>query len=132
VAEVVRDHLPDGTVLRSLGERTLRGLARDEHVFELSPLTGEDISPAAIERPALPAVLAGPGPFVGRDPALDGLATEWATAMAGTARAMFIAGEPGVGKTRLAGESARRAHDQGALVLYGRCDEELGAPYQPF
>ena len=45
---------------------------------------------------------------------------------------MFVAGEPGVGKTRLAGEWARRAHEADALVLYGRCDEDLGAPYQPF
>ena len=46
--------------------------------------------------------------------------------------AVLIAGEPGVGKTRLAGEWSRQAYDQGALVLYGRCDEDLGAPYQPF
>ncbi|MHB8463264.1 MAG: nuclear transport factor 2 family protein, partial [Acidimicrobiales bacterium] len=116
-----------------LGEHALRGLTRGENVFELAPMAVVDeTSPPDLERPALPAVLAGRGPFVGRDAELDVLATEWATAMAGTARAMFVAGEPGVGKTRLAGEAARRAHDQGALVLYGRCDEELGAPYQPF
>ncbi|AMD53821.1 hypothetical protein ATO49_02950 [Mycolicibacterium fortuitum subsp. fortuitum DSM 46621 = ATCC 6841 = JCM 6387] len=45
---------------------------------------------------------------------------------------MLIAGEPGVGKTRLAGEWCRQAHEQGAVVLYGRSDEDLGAPYQPF
>ncbi len=45
---------------------------------------------------------------------------------------MLIAGEPGVGKTRLAGEWSRQAYEQGAVVLYGRCDEDLGAPYQPF
>ncbi len=47
-------------------------------------------------------------------------------------RAVLIAGEPGVGKTRLAGEWSRQAYEQGAVVLYGRCDEDLGAPYQPF
>ena len=26
----------------------------------------------------------------------------------------------------------RQAYDEGAVVLYGRCDEDLGAPYQPF
>ena len=45
---------------------------------------------------------------------------------------MLIAGEPGVGKTRLAGEWSRQAYEQSAVVLYGRCDEDLGAPYQPF
>ncbi|MDQ3945847.1 MAG: adenylate/guanylate cyclase domain-containing protein, partial [Actinomycetota bacterium] len=38
----------------------------------------------------------------------------------------------GVGKTRLAGELAHALHDEGALVLAGRCDEDLGVPYQPF
>ncbi len=37
-----------------------------------------------------------------------------------------------MGKTRLALELARTAHAQGAVVLYGRCDEELGDAYQPF
>ena len=46
--------------------------------------------------------------------------------------AVLLAGEPGVGKSRLAAEWARVAHAGGALVLYGRCDEGLGAPLQPF
>src|SRR5439155_3593653 len=41
-------------------------------------------------------------------------------------------GEPGIGKTRLAVELGRRAHDGGTTVLYGRCDEDVGVPYQPF
>jgi tetratricopeptide (TPR) repeat protein len=44
----------------------------------------------------------------------------------------LIAGEPGVGKTRLAAEAARLAREQGALVLYGQSDDELGSPFQPF
>ena len=44
---------------------------------------------------------------------------------------VVIAGEAGVGKTRLAAAAAMAA-DDGALVLYGRCDEGLGVPYQPF
>ena len=43
-----------------------------------------------------------------------------------------MSGEPGVGKTRLAAEVARSAFDDGGVVLYGRCDEDLGVPYQPF
>jgi DNA-binding SARP family transcriptional activator/tetratricopeptide (TPR) repeat protein len=45
---------------------------------------------------------------------------------------VVIAGEAGVGKTRLAADVAQRAVDRGALVLYGRCDEGLRVPYQPF
>ena len=40
--------------------------------------------------------------------------------------------EPGIGKTRTAAEVAQVAFAEGAIVLYGRCDEEVGAPYQPF
>ena len=45
---------------------------------------------------------------------------------------ILIAGEPGVGKTTLATDVARAAFDAGAVVLLGRCDEELGTPYGPF
>ena len=45
---------------------------------------------------------------------------------------MILAGEPGIGKTRLAGELARAVQAEGALVLYGRCDDGLAVPYQPF
>jgi tetratricopeptide (TPR) repeat protein len=44
----------------------------------------------------------------------------------------LLAGEPGIGKTRLAAELAALVHDEGAVVLAGRCDEDLGVPYQPF
>ena len=45
---------------------------------------------------------------------------------------MLIGGEPGLGKTRLAAELARSVAAEGAAVLYGRCDEDLGIPYQPW
>ena len=45
---------------------------------------------------------------------------------------MLLAGEPGIGKTRLATEFAREAHADGATVLYGRSDPESLVPYQPF
>jgi DNA-binding SARP family transcriptional activator len=136
-AELVIDSLPDDVVLADLGTRQLRNLARPEHVFELRLETAEErieeaSGEAPLERPSLPAVLAGPGPFVGRGQELERLFAAWQTALAGGTNAVLIAGEPGVGKTRLAGEWSRQAYDQGALVIYGRCDEDLGAPYQPF
>ncbi|OBK46769.1 BTAD domain-containing putative transcriptional regulator [Mycobacterium sp. 1081908.1] len=136
-AELVIDSLPDDVVLADLGTRQLKNLARPEHVFELRQETSEDrgeeaSGEAPLERPGLPAVLAGPGPFVGRGQELERLFSAWQTALAGGTNAVLIAGEPGVGKTRLAGEWSRQAYDEGALVIYGRCDEDLGAPYQPF
>jgi class 3 adenylate cyclase/tetratricopeptide (TPR) repeat protein len=70
--------------------------------------------------------------FVGRDGDLDRLGQLWNETAAGELRVALLAGEPGVGKTRLAAELARLVHDDGATVLAGRCDEDLGVPYQPF
>ena len=70
--------------------------------------------------------------FVGRDTELDRLGQLWKEATAGGLRVALLAGEPGVGKTRLAAELARKVHEDGATVLAGRCDEDLGVPYQPF
>ncbi len=136
-AELVIDSLSDDVVLTDLGMRQLKNLVRPEHVFELrldaaGIASDQPANDESIERPALPAVLAGRGPFVGRGDELGQLFSVWQTALTGTTDAVLIAGEPGVGKTRLAGEWSRQAHAQGALVLYGRCDEDLGAPYQPF
>ena len=136
-AELVIDTLADDVLLNDLGMRQLKNLARPEHVFELRLETdaGQQESHAtesAPERPDLPAVLVGPGPFVGRGQELEGLLSAWHAALAGGVRTVLIAGEPGVGKTRLAGEWSQRAYELGAIVLYGRCDEDLGAPYQPF
>jgi class 3 adenylate cyclase len=136
-AELVIDSLSDDVVLADLGMRQLRNLPRPEHVFELRLESVDDgprpqTSDAPMERPAFPAVLTGPGPFVGRGPELERLLSAWQTAVAEGVRTVLIAGEPGVGKTRLAGEWSGQAYEQGAVVLYGRCDEDLGAPYQPF
>ncbi|OBI83885.1 BTAD domain-containing putative transcriptional regulator [Mycobacterium asiaticum] len=136
-AELVIDTLPDDVELADLGMRQLRNLARPEHVFELRLGAAADVaqpqtSDEPMQHPELPAVLLGAGPFVGRGAELEKLLSTWQTASIGGACAVLVAGEPGVGKTRLAGEWSQRAFAQGAVVLYGRCDEDLGAPYQPF
>lgn len=135
-AELVIDALSDDVMLIDLGTRQLRNLVRPEHVFELR-LESTDVSHTAptdapLERPDPPAVLTGGGPFVGRNQELNRLMSAWQTTLGAGTRAVLIAGEPGVGKTRLAGEWSRQAHEHGAVVLYGRCDEDLGVPYQPF
>jgi DNA-binding SARP family transcriptional activator len=138
VAELVRDHLPPGTALHERGHRNLRGLSRGENVFQLARATVDNLESTprsvepAIARPPVPAVLAGAGPFVGRADEQRALVGLWDECVAGNSRAALIGGEPGVGKSRLAGEIAQHAYAAGALVLYGRCDEDLAAPLQPF
>ncbi len=72
------------------------------------------------------------GPFAGRFEELDRVQLAWREALGGYRRVVLIAGEPGIGKTRLAREAAAQAQADGALVLLGRCDDELAVPFQPF
>jgi DNA-binding SARP family transcriptional activator len=78
-------------------------------------------------RHALPPALARAAErrFVGREPALELLHERLS---AGGRRFVFLAGEPGIGKTSLAAAFAREA----PVVLYGRSDEDALTPYQPF
>jgi DNA-binding SARP family transcriptional activator len=134
-AELIRDHLPPGLALIDLGHHELRGLSRPERVFELrAGVSGEPDADAGRVVLALPRSLQIPvsAPFVGRAAELERLRERWRQVCAGTRSAVVMGGEAGIGKTRLASELARDVHEQGALVLYGRCDEGLAVPYQPF
>jgi hypothetical protein len=84
--------------------------------------------------PALPpALLTEMGPvFVGRDAELARLREVCLDDGDGGPRLVLIAGEPGVGKTRLAAELGRLVTRRDGTVLAGRCDEDLAVPYQPF
>jgi len=70
--------------------------------------------------------------FVGRETELAALEQAWEVAKRGSRRVVLVAGEPGIGKTSLVGELAVEAHREGGIVLYGRCDEDVGFAFQPF
>ena len=54
-------------------------------------------------------------------------------ALSGHGRIVMLAGEPGIGKTRIAQELVSLAEDRGAKVLWGWCYEHRGAPpYWPW
>jgi len=80
----------------------------------------------------------GPGgpdgaPFVGRDREMADLLSGVGSAVSGRGRLFLIAGEPGIGKSRLADELAWHAEQRGMRVLWGRCWEAGGAPaYWPW
>jgi predicted ATPase len=71
--------------------------------------------------------------FVGRGRELGQLERALDAARAGSGTTVLIAGEAGIGKTRLASEAARRARDVGFEVLLGRSIDLVGTelPYQP-
>jgi DNA-binding SARP family transcriptional activator len=71
-------------------------------------------------------------PLVGRTEEHLALVTLYRTARRGQCQVIVLEGEPGIGKTRLAGEFLRWATAQGADVWHGRAFETGGRlPYQP-
>jgi predicted ATPase len=67
-------------------------------------------------------------PFVGRETEIEKLTALLGRAGAGASQTVFIAGEPGAGKTRLAQEFANQACDAGWQVLIGRAYDMLSMP----
>src|SRR5215213_4400891 len=126
----------------------LRRILRDELGATPSPevqalhqrLLDGDVAPAPHPNGAgpharvpLPALLLrrDRAAFVGRGPEIETLRQAWADTRGGNRRLVVLCGEPGIGKTRLAGELAREAHT-GGTVLYGACQEDAVVSYQPF
>ncbi|MDQ6526244.1 DUF2791 family P-loop domain-containing protein [Nocardioides sp. LHD-245] len=71
-------------------------------------------------------------PMVGRDREGAVLSTALSAVAEGDARVVLLAGEPGIGKTRLAQEMSRYAAERAFLVAVGRCHEPLRAtPFAP-
>ncbi|MFQ5418624.1 MAG: AAA family ATPase, partial [Myxococcota bacterium] len=66
--------------------------------------------------------------FVGRESEIASLYAAFEHALAGTPQLVLVAGEAGIGKTRLLEELAPAVRDDGATVLHGRCIEGGGAP----
>jgi tetratricopeptide (TPR) repeat protein len=116
-----------GHDFRPVGSIELKGLADPVPAAEVAWQVGDHAVP-------LPGPLAGSETIglVGRVDEMERLWTAWKHARTGEKRLVLLSGEPGVGKTRLAAELARRAHAEGAAVLFGRCDDDLAVPYQPF
>jgi class 3 adenylate cyclase len=133
-ADLVTDRLPPEVQLADLGHHELRGLTRGERVYRLVDRRSEGdlIAPLAPEFDAVPPSLPAPGLLVGRDAENHALTKVWKEAVAGERRVALVAGEPGIGKTALVASLAHAVHDDGAVVLHGRCDQDLAAPYQPW
>ena len=73
------------------------------------------------------------GTLIAREEELGRLLSAIDAVEGGSGRLVLLAGEPGVGKTRLAQEVTLHVHSRGFLVASGRCYEpEQSVPYFPF
>jgi hypothetical protein len=92
------------------------------------------MQPAAKPRRPVPSWLATreQTAFVGRSGELARLVGVWERVLGGRRRLVLVEGEAGIGKTRLVTEFGRALHEEGAIVLCGRCAEENLVAYQPF
>lgn len=66
--------------------------------------------------------------FVGRERELEELTAALGEARSGRGRFLLMTGEPGIGKTALAGVLGERAAAEGVRVVWGHCWEGGGAP----
>jgi DNA-binding SARP family transcriptional activator len=112
--------------LRDAGELALRGFEHPVRAWEVMWAAERSVS-----IPLAGALDVG-GAFAGRETELALVRGAWDAATGGARRAVLVTGEPGIGKTRLAAELGAHARSQNGVVLYGRCDEGLAAPAQPF
>jgi class 3 adenylate cyclase/tetratricopeptide (TPR) repeat protein len=122
-----------GHEFASLGQLGLKGLAEPLAACEVlwSPLAQPD--PPTVELGLPPVFAHATGlPFSGRDEVFDQLVDAWKRCVAGGFEVVLLAGEPGIGKTRLAQELAVRVQGGDGRVLGGRCDEDVTIPFQAF
>jgi tetratricopeptide (TPR) repeat protein len=120
----------------------LRALESVGVAGDLKAASGRDATAETVKPPdrtgegvPLPLRLAAPPAlgFVGRRSDLEALGEALGEVRAGSGvQIVLVGGPPGIGKTTLCSEFARFAHEQGAVVLYGRGEEDLRVPYQPW
>ncbi len=122
-----------GHEFASLGDLELKGLADPLPACQVlwSPLAQPE--PQAVELGLPPVFAHATGlPFSGRDEVFEQLVDAWKRCVAGGFEVVLLAGEPGIGKTRLAQELAVRVQGGDGRVLGGRCDEDVTIPFQAF
>ena len=74
---------------------------------------------AAVDATRLPPELDTATPLLGREADLEWLRGHWRRALAGAGRLVLVAGERGIGKTRLVAELAEEVLQDRGAVLYG-------------
>ena len=133
----VRTILRDASALREAGHaitgsRGRGGGLKLEWATQFA-LPQDSDRPSPVAHASTPASIALDGVFVGRHREIEAIEQAFAETVAGTGRVFMLAGEPGIGKTRVAQRASSLLGQRGALVLWGRCYESDSAPpYWPW
>ena len=106
---------------------TSAGAAAPAATTPTEPAAGAFAEAPQVPSPAAPHTQAS-WPLAGRAGELAALDGALRDALAGRAGFVSLVGEPGIGKSRLAGELAAIASRQGVRVVEGRCSQDEGAP----
>jgi DNA-binding winged helix-turn-helix (wHTH) protein/tetratricopeptide (TPR) repeat protein len=102
-------------------------------ISQVRETTDDELGATRLGIPPPPSLVATASvDFVGREADLAQIQDVWQRAKDGRHQLLLVAGEPGIGKTRLLLEFARNRAAEGTTVLMGYCDEENLVPYQPF
>jgi len=144
VTDTVRSLVRTGGLapMRDLGAWKLKGVAESVHVYEIETTkssAARSVGPSL----RLPAMLLPPPlrgatglvvcpELVQRELQLATLLEHVGAAATGESRIVAVAGEAGVGKTRLVRELARVAQEDGFYVFGGRSHASAALPYEPF
>jgi hypothetical protein len=131
-AVMVGRALPPGAELRDRGSHPLGEGHPPERIYEFRVDAGEGSGGESAASNLEWARRAVVGPLAGVDDQLAELVAAWGAALHGRRRTVILSGGDGVGKTTLVAELALRLHGEGALVLYGRWDQDVVTPYQAF
>jgi class 3 adenylate cyclase len=116
-----------GHDLQPVGKLDLKGIPEPMTAFRLAWESGD----GETDLPLPPRLRAVPEDgFVGRKEEQSRLGEVAAAAQTGHRQLVLISGEPGIGKTRLATQTALEMHARGAAVLFGRSTEGLEVPYR--
>jgi DNA-binding SARP family transcriptional activator len=110
----------------------------DEHKYEahIADVPRSEVNDIEIEATAIASQIVAnhilQGEMIGRAEEIKQLQRAYTSIRGGKQRVLFVSGEAGIGKTRLAREFSTWVEGQGATVLWGNCYEMSGAlPYQP-
>ena len=133
VLRTVRELLDDELGLEPSSElRALQtAVLRQEPVLEWTVTAPKSVpGPTTRNRPRRQPVgtRGAAWPMVGRDDQLAALVSLLDLAESGQRALVSLVGDPGIGKSRLAGEVSAIAEERGLRVLVGRCSQDEGAP----